>query len=260
MPAQRLKTALAAAFATAAGGVPASAEAATWSAELTQVLTYRDNGISTANITSSSAIWSLNDDNYWITQVAGTFNARYTTGPSTTLYRTSTTGLVIRHGGAASANTYQCVEGNFGVNVGVSLCGNYNFGANFVNESTSSWGPGVSVSRSLQGDDAAVGPVQSVASLDGMNFLSYVAFNMVFSNATCTATCTTAQGGFNRGQRWTFRVLPFPEGPGPKPPPTIPIPAAAWLFGSALAVLGMARRRDRIPGMIQHSPTGRFRD
>ncbi|MEO7386758.1 MAG: VPLPA-CTERM sorting domain-containing protein [Gammaproteobacteria bacterium] len=135
------------------------------------------------------------------------------------------------------------MEGNFGGNVGASICGNYNFGANFVNESTTNWGPGTSASRSLRGDDAAIGAVQSIASLDGMNYVSFVAFNMVFSNATCTTTCTTAQGGFNNDQKWTFSVLCFPDGPCVQPPPTVPIPAAAWQFGGALGLLGMARRR-----------------
>ena len=59
-----------------------------------------------------------------MTQTGGTINARATTAPTTTLFRQFITGLVIGNGGAASAASFSCVEGNFGANVGASICGN----------------------------------------------------------------------------------------------------------------------------------------
>jgi hypothetical protein len=118
--------------------------------------------------------------------------------------------------------------------VGASICGNYNLGGNFTNESTTSWGPGTAVSRTIGGDDFALGPQQSIASLNGMTTISWVGTTLVLANATCTGSCTTLPAGaFNSGQRWTFNA-------GPQ---VVPVPAAVWLFGSALGLLGVARRR-----------------
>jgi beta-lactam-binding protein with PASTA domain len=73
-------------------------------------------------------------------------------------------------GGAASATSYSCIEGSFGGGVGASLCGNYNYGANFLNESSTSWGPGTASSRTMGGDDVPIGPMQNVNSnYDGMS-------------------------------------------------------------------------------------------
>ena len=38
--------------------------------------------------------------------------------------------------------SFVCTEGNFGLSVGVSLCGNYHFGGNFIDESTIDLGSG----------------------------------------------------------------------------------------------------------------------
>ena len=115
--------------------------------------------------------------------------------------------------------------------MGASICGNYTFGANFANDSTTTWGPGTAVSRTIGGDDAASGAQQSIASLDGMTTISWVGTTLVLTNKTCTGGCATFPAGtaYNNGQQWTFS--------------TVPVPAAVWLFGSALGILGVARRR-----------------
>ena len=225
------KSALAIAVAAGLGGVSA-ADAAIYSATLTQVLTYSNNGTAgtAGNISSSTATFQYDDVTGLITQTGGTFNNRVTTAPTSTLYRTSITGLVMGAAGAASATTFLCQEGNFGGNVGASICGNYSFAGNFLNESTVSWGPGTAASRTIGGDDIASGPQQTIASLNGMVTTSWVGTTLVLTNKTCTGSCTTYPAGtaYNNGQQWLFAV---------------PVPAAAWLFGSALGVMGWVRRK-----------------
>ena len=223
------KTVLAAAIAAAV--VPVVANAATYEATLTQVLLYSNGSTSglSGNITSSSATFSYDDVTNLLTQTAGIFNVRFNAGPQT-LYRTSITGLIIGNGAAASASTFICTEGNFGPGVGASVCGGYHFGGNFINESTTSWGPGTAVSRTIGGDDGLGGtPQQSITSLDGMNTITWMGTTLVLANKTCTGTCTNTAAGSNNGQQWTFSV--------------VPVPAAVWLFGSAVVMMGWTRRK-----------------
>ena len=227
----RQPAALAASVAALAAAGPAAAT--TYEATLTAFAYYSNGGTSGANgnITSSTATWSYDDVTNLLTQTGGTFNVRFTAGPTQTLYRTLTTGLVVGNGNAASAATYQCAEGNFGAAVGASICGNYHFGANFTNESTTSWGPGTASSRTLGGDDGIVGPQQSLATtFDGMNTVSWAGSTLRISNRDCVGPCTTIPaGGYNKGYIFTLTV--------------VPLPGAAWLFGPALAGLGALRRR-----------------
>jgi hypothetical protein len=224
------KSALAIAVAAGLGGVSV-ADAATYTASLTSILVYSNNGTggSPSNISSSTATFSYDDVTNLLSQTGGTVNQRVTTAPTSTLYRVFITGLVMGNGGAASASTYSCTEGNFGGNVGASICGNYVFGANFFSESTTTWGPGTAVSRTIGGDDGAAGAQQSIASLNSMATVSWVGTSLVLRNATCNSTNCNGTTSFNNGQQWTLA--------------TVPVPAAVWLFGSALGILGVARRR-----------------
>ncbi|GJQ56310.1 MAG: hypothetical protein HKUEN07_28790 [Rhodocyclaceae bacterium] len=197
----------------------ASADAALISATLDSVTLSSANGPSTANITSSTATWQYDDVTGIMTQTGGTLNARFNIGPPTTLFRHTATDLVIGAGGAASATTWNCIEGNFGNNVGASLCGNYGFGANFANESSVSYS-GSSVSRTLGGDDVDKGPPQSLADYNGISTLSWVGTALTLSNSTGTSGITFV---FNAS--------------------AVPVPAAVWLFGSAVGLLGVVRRR-----------------
>jgi hypothetical protein len=204
------KALLATAVATAAGGMTAADDAAalTYTATLTEVLTYSNASTqgTAGNITSSTATFTYDDVTNVLTQTGGLFNNRVTTSPTSTLYRHSVTGLIIGNSLAAQAATYLCVEGNFGGNVGASICGNYNLGGNFTNESTTSWGPGTAASRTMGGDDFIVGPQQAVGfTFDGMNTLSFAGSQLVLANRSCTGQCTTLPvGAYNAGIQWTL--------------------------------------------------------
>lgn len=203
-------TALSAAVAASLGVAAATAEADVYTATLTQVRVFSNGGTSGSpgNITSSTATWSYDSVTNLLTQTGGTYNFRVTTAPTSTLYRTSITGLVLGNGAPASAATFVCTEGNFGGNVGASICGNYTFGANFGNDSTTTWGPGTAVSRTIGGDDAAAGAQESVAKLNGMVTSTFSPPNLVLTNGSCTGPCTTLPAGANNnGQIWVLNNL-----------------------------------------------------
>ncbi|MCE7896538.1 hypothetical protein FBQ88_12810 [Gammaproteobacteria bacterium PRO2] len=207
----RQSNALAMAIAASLGA--GAAQAAVTSVTLTEYLSYSNNGPSVANISSSTATWQYDDVTGVVTQTGGDFNARFNISPPTTLFRHTATDLVIGAGGAASASSWACVEGNFGGNVGANLCGNYSFGANFANESTVVYA-GNTVTRTMGGDDAALGPPQSLADLNGMT-ATVNGTSLVLTNGSCTlspaANCTTISGNplYNKGLSLTFQ-LPLP--------------------------------------------------
>lgn len=195
------------------GSVTAGADVV---ATLTEVRAYSNNATagSAGDISSSTATWGYSYGTQRLTQLGGTYSIRFTTAPTTTLFRASVTGLVLGNSGPASATTFTCTEGNFGAGVGASICGNYNFGANFINESTTTWGPVASLSRTLGGDDQALGNAQGPATFDGFRTMSQTATTLVLGNATCTGTCATLPAGaYNGGQRWTFSLASTQPGP-----------------------------------------------
>ncbi len=186
------------------------AGAAAYTGTLSQILTYSNGSLSgtALNVSSSTGLsWYYDDVTNLVTQTGGTLNARATTAPTTTLFRQLITGLVIGNGGAASATSYACVEGNFGANVGASICGNYTLGGNFANDSTTTWGPGTAASRTIGGDDAASGPQQTIAALNGMT-ANQTGLTLVMSNATCTnpVNCNGTTT-FNTGYKYTFDLV-----------------------------------------------------
>ena len=216
------KSALAVAVAATLGGASTAANATVHTAVLTAVTTYSQQGSSAGNISSSTATFQYDDVTTVLTQTGGTFNARFTTSPTNTIYRQLITGAVVGNGAAATAATFVCQEGNFGANVGANICGNYGFGGNFADDSTATWGPGTAFARTFGGDDFAYGAQQSIANYDGWANISWLGTTLIIGKTNLALTS---------GQTWALNIA------------TIPVPAAVWLFGSALGLLGVARRR-----------------
>jgi len=130
--------------------------------------------------------------------------------------------------GTAGATSYACVEGSLGASLGSNLCGGYSLGANNVDESSTVWS-GLSVNQTIGGDDVSAGPPRT--------FLVFNGFNVVMLTGTGLnpGDIITIGNGIPLhtagGASFTFQV--------------VPIPAAAWLFGSALGLMmGWVRRRN----------------
>lgn len=190
-------------------------------------------GPSTAIVSSSTATWTYDTVTDVLT-ATGLYKEQTQITPTPgQLFTHNVVDLVVGGGAAATATSYSCVEGSFGGTVGASLCGNYNFGTDFANDSTASWGPGTAFSRTIGGDDMSIGPMQDLSQYDGMS-----------SSNVCGSTCTN-DGSWNGTTLVMSNAQSGVAGYGitlvvSNP---VPVPAAVWLFGSALGLLGWARRR-----------------
>ncbi len=197
------------------------------------------SGSSAGIVDLDTASWSY-DTTSGILTGAGAYKQQYQINPTMPgqLFTYEGSNLVAGGGVAASATSFACIEGFFGSGVGASLCANYSFGTNGADESTASWGPGLAYSRTIGGDDTIAGVQQTLSVFDGMSSSndcdggagggytehcngSWDGTTLVMSNAV------SSSGGLYM----TFSVS------------AIPVPAAVWLFGSALGLLGWARRR-----------------
>ncbi len=167
----------------------------------------------------------------------GTYSAVQSFGSSpyaTTLRGETITDLTIDTGAASAGGTsaYTCTEGAFLPTIGVNGCGGYSLGTNAVDESTTVWGPGLAVSQTIGGDDVAFAPFG--AAIRTISAYDFGAVSLLSGGSTTSggAIFTIGNGiaqGTGGAFDMTFQV--------------VPVPAAVWLFGSALGMLGWARRR-----------------
>ena len=220
---KKTQVAVAVATALAAGGASAASE---WT--LTSVSSKSTNGTSAAAL-SGTLTFSNGAGN--ALEADGSFSALYTIGMGTKTNELFTWNFgsdFVISGKGNSFGSFECdVDANplpnFGDTVGASLCGNYNFGANGYNESTVNLdGSG----KVIGGDDGDIGPAQSIADFQG--------FSPNIPPTDFSSIIQLENGTIYSGAIWTFTANAAP----------IPIPAAAWLFGSALGLLGWVRRRN----------------
>jgi hypothetical protein len=193
---------------------------------LTSVVSYGQGmeSSSTWGISSSTATWDLNTSTGVATQTGGTFSAKagiggYGTG--TWVYTHTMTGGVLGSG-TATATSWACIEGIFGGSVGAYLCGNYSFGGNATNDSV--YTPtATGATLAIGGDDAftpgASAPQTLANQYSGLALTYLGGNNWILSNG----------GPYDPGYDFTFQV--------------VPVPASVWLFGSALGLMGVMRRK-----------------
>jgi hypothetical protein len=190
-------------------------------------------GISTGSANGPSTPWFISGVDYYhngdgsISQLSATTTAKFRVSPLSNLFTHQFSGMVLDGSGSHSTTAYQCIEGNFGANVGASLCGNYFFGANYINESSVNYNA-VPGTRTIGGLDVARGPMQQ-ASDYGCIIVQNDAF--VSGNVVCQSAAWLASPG-SAGIQLTFHHTDI-----------VPVPAAVWLFGSALGLLGWMRRK-----------------
>jgi len=200
-------------------------------------------------ITPSTAVWDWDPVN-GILSMTGTFNTASTIGSSggvgaSAVIGDKVTNMVIDTvAGTTTASSYICAEGNFLSNVGANGCMNLSLGDNFFLESSVAYNVGGSaacVNRTVGGDDISTGNVRGLSSLPGgggceptdgaFDLFTVVTYTGPGGQLILSNGVDITQAGTNY---LTFNVA------------TVPVPAAVWLFGSALGLLGVARRRSAI--------------
>jgi hypothetical protein len=119
---------------------------------------------------------------------------------------------------------YSCADGGFGPSLTLSYCGGYNWGGNNVDDSALDYGtiPGA---LTIGGDDVAILPVRQASDYES-SLRSWNGDTLVIQTALWDDDGTTDSP---LAYQLTFA--------------TVPIPAAAWLFASALGLLGWTKRQ-----------------
>ena len=159
-------------------------------------------------------------------------------GPGTPIFTHTMVDPSIVGGVASAAScTYACINGGFAVVVNSQVCGNYGFGANFMDDSVFEYADnGRDFTRMIMGDDTddGVEGVQTIAFMDmsvvqfdGPGGLLVLQTDDWFNDDN--GICDEQNPCDSAGAQLTFSV--------------VPVPAAVWLFGSALGMLGWIRRR-----------------
>ncbi|MDH4022848.1 MAG: hypothetical protein OEV14_06955 [Gammaproteobacteria bacterium] len=209
---------------------------------------YSASGTFYNKIKVDTATW--NWDGAVLTQT-GSLSSTQSVGPSP-LLTDNTTGMVIdTTANTTTATSYTCTEGTFLGGVGAHGCWNLSLGGDFVLNSTAAYNVGGDancVNVTVLGDDVAGGGPRtpgtaSGGSCDPQGAMAYANWNIALDNTgvsggfliISSTTIAGCAGGTTKNAACgdtTYMKLQ-----------AIPVPAAVWLFGSGLGLLGLARRR-----------------
>jgi hypothetical protein len=218
-----------------AGAVAINLNTADWQ-------TNSGNAPSTATV-NDNATWDWNNGTKVLTG-SGTFERLWdiSPAPNNELFTHKIVDLVIDVTNlTVTATSYDCIEGPFGASVGASLCGNYGFGDNLFDNSTLTYTPNsTAYTFVLGGDDVSFSPL--CPSCEPQRIQDYAPVSHTWDGTNLTITSQVILGGaaalafpsaLSDGYTMTFSV----------PAAAVPVPAAAWLFASALGALGWCRRK-----------------
>jgi hypothetical protein len=198
-------------------------------------------------IVPSTAVWDWNNGT-GVLSMTGTFNTASTLGSSGAAAASAVIGdkvvdmVIDTANSLTTATSYACAEGNFLANVGAHGCANVSTGGDFTYNGSVAYNVGGvanCINRTIGGDDVSTGNPRGLMSaaagggcdaVDGaFNLWTVVSYTgpggqLILSNGIATTAAGT--------NYLTFSV-----------PAVVPVPAAVWLFGSAMGLLAVARRR-----------------
>ena len=200
------------------------------------------NSWTLANQTGSTATWAWDGTTLAASGMFQSTSHLSSNANGSSVVSDKTVNLTINTGTlTTTAASYQCIEGNFLANVGANGCLNTSTGGDFTNNSSAAYDVGGNagcVNRTIGGDDSPTGNVRGLTGFAGGGGCdatdgAYDLWTIVTDNTgtggqliLSNGIATTAAGT----HFMTFNAV-------------VPVPAAVWLFGSALGLLGVARRR-----------------
>ncbi|MBL8200755.1 MAG: hypothetical protein JNK40_07275 [Chromatiales bacterium] len=199
-------------------------------------------------ITGSTAVWDWDPVN-GILSMTGTFNTASTLGSSgapaaSVVIGDKVVDMVINTvTQTTTAASYMCAEGNFLGTVGAHGCDNLVLGDDFLYNGSTAYNVGgnaACVNRTIGGDDISSGNPRGLMTQAGGGGCDATdgAFDLwTIVSYTGPGGQLILSNGVPLGDAGT-NYLTFSVAAA-----VVPVPAAVWLFGSALGLLGVARRR-----------------
>ena len=133
-----------------------------------------------------------------------------------------------------TAASYSCTEGTFLGVFGANGCGNYNLGDDYTSQTTLDYSMLNPVRTTDPGsDDFYYGDMQSLWDYTDMQIYNFDPVQVAGNPAFILSNRT---GGAESGDGFSMSFSYVETS-------VVPVPAAVWLFGSALGVLGAMRRK-----------------